>query len=143
MTALSAASINCKKLFASIFAIGVLGAFVPDSASAQTDQSTPYVQCAGLYLSVAEWAGETRMGPTETAKIKEIILALMASAAELRYESLGEETRQSVLKDTRGFADVYIERYQSNYAKSGAAFLDDEAYQQAKAKCDELVTQNE
>ena len=94
-----------------------------------SEDTYPLVRCAGLFLSGLEWAGEIRLGPTESIKVKTVVGNIVEIATEMRKSSLGDGARVSVLRDVGNVSDAYVSRYKKNYATTGQAFGLDEMWQ--------------
>jgi hypothetical protein len=90
-----------------------------------SEETYPLVRCAGLYLSVLEWAGEDRLGKETSDNSKVTVANLLNLATEMRQPALGSAAEASVMRDIRAISDIYLERYQTNYASYGEAFGQD------------------
>jgi hypothetical protein len=103
------------------------------------EETYPLVRCAGLYLSVLEWAGEDRLGPDTSQNTKLTVANLLNLAVELREPTLGAAAEQSVMRDIRTISDAYLSRYESNYALSGEAFGQDPMWNADNDICVKLL----
>lgn len=88
-----------------------------------------YSRCAGFYLSMLEWMGEERMGAEMTQQTKASYTSL-AILALTTMESDGVGTDYDHLleifqRDARNIADLYLNRFERNYATVGQAFGED------------------
>jgi hypothetical protein len=104
-----------------------------------SEQTYPLVRCAGLYLSGLEWAGEARMGEEATTQTKLVVARLIDLATEMRSVSLGDAASDSVLRDIRLISDMYLVRYETNYASTGQAWGLDAVWTSDSDVCDILL----
>ena len=88
----------------------------------------PYERCAVLYQSMMEWAGIDRLGAETWERAESARRSQILHASILSHEVSGgtlEEQVSNVLRRVRHIADLYLTRFESNYAVGGQAFADD------------------
>ena len=105
----------------------------------------PYAptRCAGLYQALLEWAGEVRLGADSYAALDQARLSLISLAALAVRESGGtgsaEHIIEIVVRDTRNIADLYLSRFEANYAAQGEAFGTDDDLKNDLVLCKEIA----
>jgi hypothetical protein len=104
------------------------------------EETYPIIRCAGLYLSVLEWAGEDRLGKETSDRTKLSVASLIEMATKMREPSIGPDAQDSVLRDFRGVSDLYLKRYQMNYASAGEAFGQDVMWKADNDTCQILFS---
>ncbi|WP_456388652.1 hypothetical protein [Profundibacter sp.] len=100
-----------------------------------SEETYPLVRCSGLYLSGLEWAGETRMGQEHSQNVKMTVVQIAKLATEMRSGTLGAGAEDSVYRDIRLISDLYLKRYETNYASTGQAFGNDPLWASDTAVC--------
>jgi hypothetical protein len=107
--------------------------------AANAEETYPLVRCSAFYLSLIEWAGADRIGGEEAANnVKITIHNVVTAAAQLRSEKSGgnlDDSYEITLRDVRNVADLYLKRYQSNYAAEGQAWGNDPLWTADEAVC--------
>jgi len=103
------------------------------------EQTYPLVRCAGLYLSNLEWAGDEQLGLETATKTKLTISNLIELAIKLRSPNLGESAEESVYRDIRNISDIYLIRYEANYATTGEAWGSDAMWESDISICRTLL----
>jgi len=102
------------------------------------EKSYPFVRCGAFYQASLEWAGENRVGSEMRSKIKKSIDSLLTVAALLRAKATSESPEwimQIVYRDTRNIADLYIKRFEANYASEGLAWGNDALWRSDSETC--------
>lgn len=94
----------------------------------QVAAAYPPARCGGLYQAMMEWAGRDRLGEdlwesTDTARQSAILLSAMI-AQSLSGGEL-EDRLEVTIRDVRNIADLYLHRFEQNYAATGQAFNGD------------------
>lgn len=94
------------------------------------EAATPYglTRCAALYLSVMEWAGSERMGEENWSAAVQAYETFALSAAVVAHNESGgdlEAHGANIVRQVRTIANLYLERFETNYAVSGQAFAED------------------
>lgn len=106
----------------------------------------PYVRCAGLYQAVMEWAGSDRMG-AETWKNTETARTNCISAGVIigMQDGLGpiNQATAIVARDTRNVANLYIKRFEANFAREGHAWGKDPIFQSDLEFCKSVAVFSE
>lgn len=128
------------KYYANIVVEGLivvaLGATLASSSKAQQfqrleaiqeDVALPYIptRCAALYQAIMEWSGETRLGNElwhQTDEIRSNFIVIAALAAQQSQGGSVEQVTNGIVRDVRNIADIYLDRFEGNYAASGQAF---------------------
>jgi hypothetical protein len=87
----------------------------------------PYIptRCAALHQAVMEWGGETRLGSElwrQTDELRQNFIVIAALASQQMQGGTAEQVTNSVVRDVRNIADIYLDRFERNYATSGQAF---------------------
>jgi hypothetical protein len=113
IAALSASPVTAQEL-------RPLNDLLDDAASAYAP-----TRCAGLYHAMMEWAGAERLGEatwnlTDAHRLNFIHLAALVSQSQ--SGGTFQAQAENVARDVRNIADVYLERFESNYALQGQAF---------------------
>jgi hypothetical protein len=103
------------------------------------EETYALVRCAGLYLSVLEWAGEDRLGKETADKSKVTVANLIELATSMREPALQGEAEKSVFRDVRAISDEYLDRYKKNYALVGEAFGQDPMWNSDNDVCIQLL----
>ena len=91
----------------------------------------PFLRCAGFYQASTEWTGKDRAGPDIVAAIDQNIKNLLYVSILLRLKKSGgnpNEVSRVVLRDTRNIANLYLRRFENNYAETGHAWGKDELW---------------
>lgn len=110
------------------------------------EAAPPYglTRCAALYLSVMEWAGFERLGEEAWAATEQSFRDFAQSAAmSAQIEAGGtlEENAANVVRQVRNIADLYLDRFESNYAVTGQAFGVDPVVNSDLSFCRDLSIQ--
>ncbi|WP_421860729.1 hypothetical protein [Oceanicaulis sp.] len=100
-------------------------------------------RCAGLYQAVMEWAGSERLGEemwnqTDTSRETLMLFAVRINQSQSGGTVL--EQTELVVRDVRNIADIYLERFESNYARDGQAFGSDAVVASDLSSCSELAS---
>lgn len=85
-------------------------------------------RCGGLYQAFMEWGGEARLGSDLWRQSDEIRGNFILVAVLMAQEDQGrstEDVANSVVRDVRNIADIYLERFERNYAVTGQAMAED------------------
>lgn len=108
------------------------------------DRSYPLIRCAGFYQASTEWAGKKRVGSDFVASVDQIIKNLLTAAVLVRTEQgsgTTEHVARVVLRDTRNIADLYLTRFESNYASKGHAWSSDSLWVSDLGLCKAMAEQ--
>jgi hypothetical protein len=99
------------------------------------------VRCAALFYSIYLYAGETALGEETAARYVQAVETLLRLAAVVRTFSgtPPEVASQQVMQEANRIADLYIERYQANYAARGLPFSPDPIWDADVAVCRRLT----
>lgn len=94
------------------------------------EAASPYAptRCGALYQVMMEWIGIDRMGNETWQSTDQIRRNMIITATMIGQEESGgtlEEQVASVLRNVRNIADIYLSRFEKNYAMSGNAFSGD------------------
>ena len=137
----------------------LVGLGLPDSVTAEENESPipklliqeieagadpvySLTRCAGLYLSIFEWAGPTRLGQANADAIRNSVVSLnaLATTAIVQTSEVSEETATSDADEKiRGHANIYIKHFQAVSSVVGKAFLSDELIKNDGATCQSLL----
>ncbi len=107
------------------------------------EDTYPLVRCGGFYLSMLEWAGEDVVGPEQSQIVKLTAYNLIHAAASMRAERSETTAQHQVdlaLRDVRNISDLYLQRYQDNYAAVGQAWGADALWKDDQAVCSILTS---
>lgn len=140
-----------KMMFIPVFAAIVIS--VTGSALAQElrplddlieDAAPGYAptRCAGLYQAVMEWAGAERLGEEMWNQTDTSREGMMLLAARINHSLSGGtllEQTELVVRDVRNIADIYLGRFESNYAREGQGFGGDTVVMSDLSFCGELA----
>ncbi|MBW8639456.1 hypothetical protein K1W69_19835 [Hoeflea sp. WL0058] len=89
----------------------------------------PFVRCGGLYQAFLEWTGKERMGAEVfnlyEASMKEFLAAAVMQSIQDGMTDNLQVAIESNLRDARNIADLYLSRFERNYAAVGQAFGED------------------
>jgi len=102
----------------------------------------PLTRCGALYQAVLEWAGEQRLGPdtwATTDTLREQFLTIAILMASTNGQGPVEQVAPTVARDARNIADLYLERFEKNYAAEGQAFGTDPLVQSDLSLCKEIA----
>lgn len=86
-------------------------------------------RCAALHQAIMEWGGETRLGSELWRQTDELRSNFIVVAALLAQQSQGgtiEQVINSIVRDVRNISDIYLDRFERNYAVTGQALDGDE-----------------
>lgn len=92
--------------------------------------ATPYApaRCAALYQALMEWTGNDRMGDELWKKFdaaRENLILFSALIAQNASGGTIEHQVEIAVRDVRNIADIYLARFEGNYASVGQAFGED------------------
>lgn len=113
-------------------------------SDAVEEAATPYAftRCAALNLSLMEWTGSERMGEATWGAMEQNFQVLAIGAAMLAQSEAGgslDAHASNTTRQIRRIADLYLDRFDSNYALSGQAFAEDLVVNSDLSFCRELV----
>ena len=110
--------------------------------SAGADSSEYFSRCAGLFVSIFEWAGPSRLGEENANGIRDLVGAITHREIQRNVESgVGEEEATTkVESEIRDEADQYIRHFSGLEAVFGTAFTSDGLLQSDTAFCQQLVS---
>ena len=87
------------------------------------------VRCAGLYTALLEWMGEATVGVDAAQQTKNNIEFLLLSSVLIAQEVTSSDSIDQIvdytMRDARNVADLYLLRFERNYAAVGQAWGDD------------------
>ena len=114
---------------------------LPDALRAGADEQYMMVRCAGLYYSIHLYGGEAQLGPETSADLETRINLLIRMAAVLRVDRGidPDAAGQQVMQETSRIADLYIERYHSNFAARGLPFTPDPVWDTDMETCRQVI----
>jgi hypothetical protein len=102
-------------------------------------KSYPFARCAGLYQATLEWIGAERMGDdafqTTDLAYRTVLTVGALVAHQDKIGGTIEHAAKIVNRDARNISNIYIERFQSNYAATGEAFGQDKMFKSDLALC--------
>jgi hypothetical protein len=121
------------------FALVVASTFIASQAASQEMRPLgkllqnaatlyPPTRCAGLYQAVMEWTGFERMGEdtwNQTDSHRENFIWVAVRTSQSLSGGTLEQQAEIVVRDVRNIADIYLERFERNYAAQGQAFGED------------------
>lgn len=102
------------------------------------EASYPYVRCAALYYSTIQWDGNNQFGIEVTATSEQVVAMLMEVAKKIRLKQSGNDIstiQDQVARDIASINDIYLNRYQENYSRTGQAFEGDSLYRSDLQLC--------
>lgn len=102
----------------------------------------PYLRCAGLYFAVAKWGGRQRMGEDWLRNAVQASAQMSALATVIHSREIGSSEVEglSYVTDVRDrIAELYIERWEANYAASGHAWAGDPLFDADSQICRSIV----
>ncbi|MBK5928410.1 hypothetical protein [Rhodobaculum claviforme] len=114
---------------------------LPDAIRAGADEQYMLVRCAALYYSVYLYGGEAQLGSERAADLETRINLLMRTAALMRIEHGidSDAAGTQIMQETSRITDLYIERYQRNYAARGLPFAPDTVWDADMDACREVM----
>lgn len=86
-------------------------------------------RCAALHQAVMEWGGETRLGSElwrQTDELRSNFIVIAGLIAQQTQGGTIEDVINGIVRDVRNVADIYLDRFETNYAISGQAIDGDE-----------------
>lgn len=101
-------------------------------------------RCGALYQATMEWAGRDRLGEEtwqQTDATRELMILVSAQIAQSVGGGTLDDQIPNTLRDVRNIADLYLTRFEANYAASGQAFGADQLVQQDLSFCRTLTEQ--
>jgi hypothetical protein len=108
---------------------------VIDSAAAPY----PASRCAGFYQALMEWTGENRLDAETWASFDaartNLILLAFALSLDNGMPGNDEQVLDVVVRDVRNIADLYLARFERNYAAGGEAFGADQSVREDMTLC--------
>ncbi|WP_040306364.1 hypothetical protein [Ahrensia sp. R2A130] len=107
------------------------------------EQTYPLARCAALYLSMAQWAGEERLGKQSYANTLAVSRNLLDSLAKIRSSKGGgseEETFAAGAREMGIIAQIYLDRFEQNYARTGQAWSSDKVWKEDLDLCKILTS---
>jgi len=113
-------------------------------AAREAEPSYLFVRCAAVYQSGAEWTGKKRLGEDGWNRVSGAVEMMVTAATILRAEKMsGDEDHimEVTLRDIRDIADLYLERFEANYAATGQAWGDDAVYKDDLSLCSSVAKQ--
>ncbi len=76
-----------------------------------------------------EWGGETRLGSElwrQTDELRSNFIVIAGLIAQQTQGGTIEDVINGIVRDVRNVADIYLDRFETNYAISGQAIDGDE-----------------
>jgi hypothetical protein len=101
-----------------------------------------FVRCGGLYQAFLEWTGYERMSEQVWAKMDGARINCLTAAILISVnEGIGDvDVATNVVKrDARNIADLYLARFEANYARDGQAFFEDQLVRSDMAFCESVA----
>ena len=95
-------------------------------------------RCAGAYLAVVNWAGEQRLGAeayNNTLAVVQAYIVLSISGRVQQRSATDSEASQAVMRDVKNIAEIYVTRFESNYALRGDSMVGDALVENDLALC--------
>ena len=86
-------------------------------------------RCAALHQAIMEWGGETRLGSAlwqQTDELRSNFIVIAGLIAQQTQGGTIEDVINGIVRDVRNVADIYLDRFETNYAISGQAIEGDE-----------------
>lgn len=108
---------------------------------AKQDPSYVFVRCAGLYVALARFDGQSLM-PADLERMKRAYVSLATAAVAARAETRGgapKDQVDGVSNDVGNFVDQYGGRIERNRRKAGKALDDDPAMTGDFALCQQTA----
>jgi hypothetical protein len=103
-----------------------------------------FVRCGGLYQAVMEWAGRDRLGEDTWNQYDSARTALLLVGV-LIYVDNGvgnpDSASQIVARDARNIANLYLARFEANYARQGEMLGGDDLVKSDLVSCREVAIQ--
>lgn len=99
-------------------------------------------RCAGLLQALQEWAGKKVMNQTTWDNMnttRELFILYASIAFSKQAGGTFDEGMTVTLRDVRNIANLYLARFQENYALSGQAFQNDDLVNDDIDHCAELA----
>ncbi|MCJ8309428.1 MAG: hypothetical protein HRU27_10010 [Rhizobiaceae bacterium] len=115
---------------------------------AETKTSYKLTRCAAVFYALSLRTGEKKMGKEGMKQNDAIIIKFWSGATTLLMGSEGitddlEQAYEIVGRDTQNIANLYVERFHSNYAETGHAFAMDEVFMSDFNLCQMLLKSND
>ncbi len=88
----------------------------------------PLVRCAALYRVMGSWSYE-RMTSEQIENVQDMVVLFLAAAANARARASGQSVTaaisEGVVRDKANIEDLYRQRFDDNYARTGQAWAND------------------
>lgn len=102
------------------------------------EQSYRFVRCAGLWSAILTWTGSDVAGEHVTRATEESVGTLNLAALLHRFKSSGADVdllTAHILRDGANISDLYLKKFEANYASMGEAFGSDPLVHSDLAAC--------